>query len=111
LLLVLWTALLFLRFGFGTPAPWDPPAKFVVKGPYRHVRNPMIVGVWLALLGETVWFWSFGVAVWWAVFMGVNALYIPLREEKGLERRFGEAYREYKRCVPRWVPRMTAWPG
>ena len=35
----------FFTSGRGTLAPWDPPARLVVSGPYRYVRNPMIAGV------------------------------------------------------------------
>jgi protein-S-isoprenylcysteine O-methyltransferase Ste14 len=38
-----------------------------------------------------------------------NMIYFPLFEEKDLEKRFGESYREYKHNVPRWIPRITAW--
>jgi len=41
----------------------------------------------------------------------VNAAYIPLSEEPGLVKRFGEEYLTYKRNVPRWVPRWTPWDG
>jgi protein-S-isoprenylcysteine O-methyltransferase Ste14 len=41
----------------------------------------------------------------------VNAIYIPLLEEPGLERRFGADYVLYKRNVPRWIPRLRAWSG
>lgn len=41
--------------------------------------------------------------------MALNATYIPLLEEPMLEVRFGDDYRQYKRYVPRWVPRRTAW--
>src|SRR3954470_3663437 len=42
----------FAREGKGTLAPWDPPRRLVVSGPYRFVRNPMISGVCFLLLGE-----------------------------------------------------------
>ncbi len=42
--LIGWTMRDFARSGKGTPAPWDPPKALVVRGPYRHVRNPMITG-------------------------------------------------------------------
>src|SRR5215475_6676397 len=41
----------FVTRGEGTPAPFDPPRKFVAVGPYRFVRNPMYVGAFLVLLG------------------------------------------------------------
>jgi protein-S-isoprenylcysteine O-methyltransferase Ste14 len=37
----------------------------------------------------------------------VNHAYFLLAEEPGLERRFGDEYRAYKRAVPRWVPRRS----
>jgi protein-S-isoprenylcysteine O-methyltransferase Ste14 len=99
----------FAKIGRGTLAPWDPPKYFVATGVYRHVRNPMISGVLLILLGETMLFGSVGLLAWEAGFFAANATYLPLVEEPGLERRFGDRYREYKRHVPRWIPRMSPW--
>ena len=42
-------------------------------------------------------------------FFGLNVTYIPLVEERALEERFGESYREYKKNVPRWIPRLRPW--
>ncbi len=105
----IWTARLFVAIGRGTPAPWDPPQKLVVEGPYRHVRNPMITSVLFVLLGEMLLMQSWPLAAWGMVFFAANAVYFPLSEEKGLERRFGEDYRIYKANVPRWSPRATPW--
>jgi len=113
LLLAVTTVRLFVRYGEGTPAPWDPPLKMVVRGPYRHVRNPMIVGVLFLLLGESLLLRSLPLAGWMVLFFLANALYFPLCEEPGLERRFGEDYRRYRANVPRWIPRLRPWkePG
>ncbi|HEV7785290.1 MAG TPA: isoprenylcysteine carboxylmethyltransferase family protein [Thermoanaerobaculia bacterium] len=99
----------FATRGRGTLAPWDPPRHLVVAGVYRYVRNPMISGVVLVLLGEALVLRSGAVLAWMAVFFTINAIYIPLLEERGLERRFGGEYRDYKAHVPRWLPRVTAW--
>ena len=99
----------FGTVGRGTLAPWDPPRHFVVTGLYRRVRNPMISGVVLILLGEALLFRSRGLLSWAATFFLIKALYIPLMEEPFLERRFGDEYRLYLRNVPRWLPRLTAW--
>lgn len=104
-----WSARLFVRLGDGTPAPWDPPRKLVVAGPYRYVRNPMITGVLFMLAGEALLAQSWPIAAWGAVFFAANAVYFPLVEEKGLVGRFGDDYRTYKANVPRWIPRLTPW--
>jgi protein-S-isoprenylcysteine O-methyltransferase Ste14 len=109
LILGVTTVRLFVRHGEGTPAPWDPPKRLVVRGPYRHVRNPMIVGVLFILLAESLVLQSPPVAGWMALFFLANAAYFPLSEEPALERRFGEDYRRYKANVPRWIPRWRAW--
>jgi protein-S-isoprenylcysteine O-methyltransferase Ste14 len=103
------TVSLFATVGGGTLAPWDPPQRLVVRGIYQHVRNPMISGVLSILLGEAVLFGSLTVLVWFLVVCALQAIYMPLIEERGLARRFGEDYLVYKRNVPRWIPRLTPW--
>src|SRR6266496_6810145 len=51
LALALWCVLTFALVGRGTPAPFDPPRRLVVRGPYRFVRNPMYIGAGIALAG------------------------------------------------------------
>ena len=102
---IAWTVSLFASVGRGTLAPWDPTATLVVRGPYRHVRNPMISGVIAVLLGEAALFGSLAVLAWAALVFAVNAVYFPLVEEPGLRRRFGAQYDEYAACTPRWLPR------
>jgi protein-S-isoprenylcysteine O-methyltransferase Ste14 len=81
----------FWSRGRGTLAPWDPPRRFVIEGPYRYVRNPMISGVIFLL------------------FTLINLAYIPLLEEPMLAVRFGEPYKRYTRAVSRFVPRFSPW--
>src|SRR3954468_3409529 len=67
--------------GQGTLAPWDPPRRLVVQGPYRPVRNPMISGVVLVLFGEALILLSWPHLQWALLVLGINAGYIPLMEE------------------------------
>ena len=99
----------FATEGEGTLAPWDPPRKLVVRGPYRYVRNPMISGVLFILFAEAALLLSWPHAEWALTFLIINLVYIPLFEEPQLEARFGEAYVEYRRHVPRIVPRLRPW--
>ena len=107
--LMIRTVALFATAGQGTLAPWDPTARLVVRGPYRHVRNPMISGVLCILLGEAALLGSVALLVWFAGVFAVNAVYIPLAEEPGLVRRFGADYETYRAHVRRWVPSPRPW--
>jgi protein-S-isoprenylcysteine O-methyltransferase Ste14 len=99
----------FANEGEGTLAPWDPPRRLVIRGPYRYVRNPMISGVVLVLFGEGFVLLSRPHFVWALIFLGINAVYIPLLEEPLLAQRFGDSYQEYCRHVPRLLPRWRPW--
>jgi protein-S-isoprenylcysteine O-methyltransferase Ste14 len=109
LLILTKTILLFSHIGKGTLAPWDPTRKLVVIGPYRYVRNPMIVSVLLMLLGESILLHSFPIFIFMFTFWILNHIYFIKFEEPGLIRRFGEEYIQYSENVPRWIPRFTPW--
>jgi protein-S-isoprenylcysteine O-methyltransferase Ste14 len=99
----------FWTRGRGTLAPWDPPRQFVADGPYRFVRNPMISGVIVMLVGEAGVWRSTPLAEWAALFTLINVIYLPLLEEPMLAARFGDTYARYRRAVPRVVPRLLPW--
>jgi protein-S-isoprenylcysteine O-methyltransferase Ste14 len=99
------TVSLFTEYGEGTPAPFDPPKKLVILGPYLYVRNPMMIGVWLVLSGEALIFGSVSLWIWLLIFLSMCLVLIPVWEEPELEDRFGTPYREYMQEVPRWIPR------
>lgn len=107
--LVIWTMRLFATVGKGTPAPWDPIDKLIVTGPYAYVRNPMLSGVFCLLFAEALLFQSKALLIYALIFIAINAIYFPLSEEKGLLKRYGEDYAEYKRNVPRFLPRLTPY--
>ena len=95
----------FITAGRGTPAPYDPPRKLVSRRLYRHVRNPMYLSLLSVLLAGAIGLESpilFGYA---AVVAVAVHLFVILYEEPHLARRFGAAYENYRRTVPRWFPR------
>lgn len=106
MILFTWTVGLFAYEGKGTLAPWDPPAYLVTSGPYSWIRHPMITAVVLILLGEAVLFNHLFILIWCLLFFIANHLYFIYREEPGLLKKYGEEYRDYKREVPRWTPRV-----
>jgi protein-S-isoprenylcysteine O-methyltransferase Ste14 len=112
LVLMVWTMRLFaLKGGGGTPAPWEPIRNFIILGPYRYVRNPMLTGVILFLAAEAIFLQSVPIALWMAFFFVLNTVYFTLSEEPQLEKRYGPPYADYKRNVGRWVPRLTPYSG
>lgn len=96
----------FIRVGKGTLAPWSPTRRLVTGGLYGYVRNPMIEGVLLTLIGEVVAVESAHLLLWAVTFFVTCNVYFVLYEEPNLERRFGDEYLAYKRNVPRWIPRL-----
>jgi protein-S-isoprenylcysteine O-methyltransferase Ste14 len=100
----LWCAWNFAWAGLGTPAPIDPPKKLVARGLYRHVRNPMYIGVLSILLGESLIFQSRRVLGFALLALAASHLFVICYEEPTLRRKFGAGYEEYCRAVPRWVP-------
>lgn len=108
--LLIWCVSLFAKIGRGTLAPWDPTCNLVAAGPYRFVRNPMISGVALLLIGQAVFWGSWILGFWAGLFVAINHLYFLFSEEPGLEKRFGQPYRVYKTQVPRWIPRLRLIP-
>lgn len=81
----------------------------IITGPYAYVRNPMITGIVLILLGEALMLFSWAIALWTVIFLIINMFYFALSEEPGLRKRFGQEYEEYSRNVPRYIPRLTPW--
>ena len=104
----------FLRFaivGRGTPAPPLPTQTLVVSGLYRHVRNPMYLGVVSVILGQAALFGSGSVAWYGAVVWTAFHAFVRLYEEPTLRARYGSEYESYCVAVPRWLPRAQAWRG
>ena len=96
----------------GTPVPAASPPRLVVSGFYRYVRNPIYVGFLAVLIGEVLLFGSPGLLEYTAVAWGIGAAAVRFYEEPTLARKFGAEYRDYRRAVRAWVPRLHPWtPG
>jgi protein-S-isoprenylcysteine O-methyltransferase Ste14 len=92
----------FAAAGTNVP-PTLPTTALVVDGIYRRTRNPLYLGMTLVYLGLGVAagsLWAIGLVLplLWVVNVGVVK-----REERYLERKFGDAYRAYKARVRRWI--------
>jgi protein-S-isoprenylcysteine O-methyltransferase Ste14 len=87
--------------------PWKPSSALVTDSVFRRLRNPMYVGMTLALAGLSIMLASDWMLVMTIVFVPVIHFGVVRREERYLEAKFGDAYRGYKAQVPRygWPPR------
>ncbi len=88
----------------GTPVPpYRPTARLVFSGPYRYSRNPDYIGQALLYVGIALVANS-----WWPLFILPLVLFVVQRfvierEERYLEAKFGDEYREYRARVRRWL--------
>jgi protein-S-isoprenylcysteine O-methyltransferase Ste14 len=105
--LVLETTARFALEGRGTPVPFAAPQRFVARGSYRAVRNPMYVGVLAVIAGQAFLLGREVLLLWAAAAALLFHLFVVLHEEPELSRRFGAEYEDYRRRVGRWVPRLT----
>lgn len=97
--------LTFVVAGRGTPAPFDPPRRLVIRGPYRLLRNPMYLGAGIALVGAATYYASRPLAAYAVIFLLGMDVFVRVYEEPALRRTFGADYENYCRRVGRW------WPG
>jgi protein-S-isoprenylcysteine O-methyltransferase Ste14 len=104
--LALTCILTFVSVGRGTPAPFDPPRRLVVQGPYRFVRNPMYLGAGLALTGAALFYQSARLFGYAASFLVITHLFVVIYEEPTLQRSFDRDYQAYCKRVGRWWPKL-----
>lgn len=103
--LVLETTARFALQGRGTPAPFAAPERFVARGSYRAVRNPMYVGVLALIVGQTLLLGREVLFGWAVVAAVLFQLFVVFHEEPELRKRFGTEYEAYRQRVGRWLPR------
>jgi protein-S-isoprenylcysteine O-methyltransferase Ste14 len=102
----LWCILTLVILGKGTPAPFDPPRRLVVRGPYRIVRNPMYIGAVLALAGAALFYNSIPLLSYAGLFGLFTHVFVVVYEEPTLRRTFGNDYEVYCGHVGRWWPKL-----
>ncbi len=100
----LWCVFCFASSGRGTPAPFDPPRRLVIQGPYRFVRNPMYIGAGLALASAALFYESLPLLGYTGIFFFATHLFVVWYEEPTLRRTFGQEYEAYCLQVKRWWP-------
>jgi len=97
--------LTFVFVGRGTPAPFDPPRRLVVQGPYRVVRNPMYLGAGLAVAGAALFYQSIPLLGYAGLFLLITHVFVVVYEEPTLRQTFEREYDAYCRLTGRWWPK------
>ena len=102
--LIGWSVLHFFKEK-GTPVPFNPPPRLVSGGPYAYARNPMLSGVFILLFGFGILIGSISFTfIFTPLFIALNVWELKAIEEPELAKRLGEAYLEYKKKTPMFIP-------
>jgi protein-S-isoprenylcysteine O-methyltransferase Ste14 len=90
------------------PHETEGEPRVITDGAFARVRHPLYMGSILAFLSLVLLTLSLAA---FAVFVGLFAFYnvIAAYEERWMAGRFGRAYEDYRKAVPRWVPRFRAY--
>jgi protein-S-isoprenylcysteine O-methyltransferase Ste14 len=92
----------FRRAGTAIPT-YRPTTTLVADGPYRYSRNPIYVSLTTLYLGLTLLAGSWWGPILLPLVIAVVRYAVIAREEAYLERKFGDAYRDYRSRVRRWI--------
>jgi protein-S-isoprenylcysteine O-methyltransferase Ste14 len=98
----IWANLDLFRQGKGSPVPLkDSETRIlVIKGPYKYCRNPMIFGHVLIWVGFGFFFNSYTLLLGFSLLIAIILIiFVKTWEEKDLENRFGDTYRDYKNKI------------
>jgi protein-S-isoprenylcysteine O-methyltransferase Ste14 len=106
--IAIWCIATFAVIGRGTPAPFDPPQRLVIRGPYRYVRNPMYIGAGVAMIGAALFYHSTAIVVYVLALWAVVHAFVRFYEEPTLRDKFGDEYIGYTNRVRRWLPKVSA---
>jgi protein-S-isoprenylcysteine O-methyltransferase Ste14 len=99
----------FAERGYGTPIPFDPPKFLVTTGPYAYLGNPMQLCIFITLIILSVAYESLAIGA--ASFVSVIYCLGVVRWHHtiDMEPRFGQAWADYRKNVPNWLPRWKPW--
>jgi protein-S-isoprenylcysteine O-methyltransferase Ste14 len=109
--LAIWSSVTFSAKGSGTTIPFEPTQNLIIEGPYRYIRNPMMLGTLIVVAGLTLLLASCMLLIFLCMHIVVDTLYVAKVEEKEMEIRFGQAYLDYKARVPSCFPRLRRKQG
>jgi protein-S-isoprenylcysteine O-methyltransferase Ste14 len=114
LLWITWSYSYLVFVGKGSPVEafgiaLEPTEQLVTFGPYAYLRHPMIFGVLWVLLGIAFYARSLSALILVPVIALLAWAHLLIWEEFGLEQRFGEEYKLYRKNVRALIPHLTPY--
>ena len=104
--LAVWATLLVLFGGRTKNSPDTLPNSLVSTGPYKRIRNPVMLG-WLCVLwGEVLFIESVALLIYGIVLTLCIHFWVLAFEEPYLEDKYGDEFKTYMKEVPRWLPKI-----
>lgn len=100
--IIAWAATTLLR-AHTTVDPFQPTTAIVTTGPFRFTRNPLYLAMSIAYVAASLWTASMTSVALLPLVLVIIHFGVIRREERYLEGKFGDAYREYRRRVRRWL--------
>jgi protein-S-isoprenylcysteine O-methyltransferase Ste14 len=104
---LVWSLYTHWFIGEGTPAPFAPSQKLIIKGPYRLCRNPIQLGAMFFYLGLLTYLDTLitGLLSFFVAF-ALGSSYYKFIEEKVLYANFGDDYESYRKRTPFLIPKL-----
>jgi protein-S-isoprenylcysteine O-methyltransferase Ste14 len=96
-------SVLLVRRSGQSENPWKPTTELIKSGPFSRTRNPMYLQMVIGCVGFAIAFANLWILALTPLCAAALDLLAIRPEEAYLERKFGDAYREYKARVPRWL--------
>jgi protein-S-isoprenylcysteine O-methyltransferase Ste14 len=98
-----WAALIAMRQANTSPDPYHPVSALVTNGPFRFTRNPIYLSFVLLFIGVALLANSWLMLVVLVILILIMQNGVIEREERYLESKFGDEYRQYRSSVRRWI--------
>jgi len=105
-LIGIYSAVVMVKIGKGTPLPLDQTQKLVTKGPYKYVRNPMAVAGIGQGIAISIIFYSIPIFVYTLIGGILWQFVVRPIEERDMLQRFGKEYADYQKKVSCWIPKI-----
>lgn len=109
LLFGLYSAMYLILPGRSCPAPYEAGGAFTVFGPYRYIRNPIMLSIVIAIWGEAFYYERLSLLIYAFLFTWLAHAWVLFFEEPALRSALKRTYSDYQKSVPRWLPRFKGY--